>query len=173
MRMGSPQTPEEAMEPYKNIRIGGIATSCGNAPVDAPLFSEIIPDLWTGGSVAEWYKPMTPYFQHILNLYPWMPYQVPYETNYMELRMLDGHHIDEGFITKALEFVADAFDNGVGPVLIHCQAGINRSNLVAASAMVRLFGFSSEEAISIIRTKRCATALCNPTFEAYVRSLDA
>jgi protein-tyrosine phosphatase len=168
--MTQPSNPEE-LKQYDDIRIGGLATSCGNAPVDTALFSEIMDSkVWVGGSVAEWNRPMTPFFRHILNLYPWMTYDVPTGVNYKELRMLDSHHIDTGFLEEAGEFL----DNAVykpGPVLIHCQAGINRSNFVLAYWLVTRNGWTPDEAIDRIRERRGPTSLCNPSFESYIRGL--
>ena len=158
------------LRPYEHIRIGGIATACGNEPIDAPLFSEIIPGIWTGGSVAEWDMPMPTMFRHILNFYPWMEYDVPAGANYKELRMLDAHHIDKAFLEEAAEFIDNAATMP-GDILIHCQAGINRSNLALAYWLVTRKGWVGEEAIHRIRQRRCTTALCNPAFESFVRDL--
>lgn len=56
-----------------------------------------------------------------------------------------------------------------GPTLVHCQAGINRSAMVAAFAMVQ-DGYSADQAIGLIRSQRCVRCLCNSTFEAAVRA---
>lgn len=167
---GSRPTPPE-LKPYEDIRIGGVATACGNAPVDTTLFSEIIDGkLWTGGSVTEWGRPMTPFFRHILNLYPWGHYEVPPGVNYKELRMLDSHSIDHGFLAEATDFIDNAFSMP-GPILVHCQAGLNRSNFTTAYWMVTRNGEKPDDAIRLIRERRSAAALCNPAFEEYIRSL--
>jgi len=114
---------------------------------------------------------MTPYFRHILNLYPWMKYEVPEGVDYKELRMLDSHHIDTAFIDSAMEWLQAAFDADDGPILVHCQAGINRSNLTMATFLVTRLGWDPAGVIDHIRQMRCATALCNPAFEDYVRGL--
>ncbi len=52
-------------------------------------------------------------------------------------------------------------------VLCRCQAGLNRSSLVAALAMVRL-GYQPWTAITIIRLKRSPHALYNEHFQRYI-----
>jgi protein-tyrosine phosphatase len=61
--------------------------------------------------------------------------------------------------------VAEALTDGQ-TVLVTCQAGINRSALVAALALVRL-GHSPQDAVAAVR-KRNDICLCNKRFLAYV-----
>jgi hypothetical protein len=51
-----------------------------------------------------------------------------------------------------------------------CQAGWNRSGLIAALVLLHE-GFSSDEAIALIREKRSPNALCNPHFVAYIKEV--
>ena len=60
----------------------------------------------------------------------------------------------------------------IGPVLVHCQAGLNRSGLVTALALMRA-GRSSKDAIDLLREKRCDAVLCNPAFHMWLRKQDA
>lgn len=57
-------------------------------------------------------------------------------------------------------------------VLVHCQAGMNRSGLVTAVALICL-GYSPFTAIAELRELRGPEVLCNPNFENYVRSFNA
>lgn len=54
-----------------------------------------------------------------------------------------------------------------GKTLVHCQAGLNRSALVTARALM-LDGMSADDAITLLR-KRSPMVLCNLTFEAWLR----
>ena len=54
-----------------------------------------------------------------------------------------------------------------GTVLVHCQAGLNRSGLVTATALV-LDGWDPAAAIAHLRDRRGPAVLCNPDFEAWV-----
>lgn len=60
----------------------------------------------------------------------------------------------------------------VGPTLVHCQAGLNRSGLVTALALI-LDGMTPGEAIALLREKRCAAVLCNAAFDGFVRNFKA
>jgi protein-tyrosine phosphatase len=55
-----------------------------------------------------------------------------------------------------------------GPTLVHCQAGLNRSSLVIARALI-LSGMPSVAAIALIREKRSPACLSNPSFERWLR----
>jgi protein-tyrosine phosphatase len=56
-------------------------------------------------------------------------------------------------------------------VLVRCQAGLNRSGLVMALILIRE-GHTADEAIHLIRSQRGQAALCNRTFERWLRSTD-
>ena len=54
-----------------------------------------------------------------------------------------------------------------GRTLIHCQAGLNRSSLVTAYALM-LDGMEAQEAITLLRKKRSEAVLCNSSFESWL-----
>jgi protein-tyrosine phosphatase len=54
---------------------------------------------------------------------------------------------------------------------VHCQAGLNRSGLVTALALI-LNGMSPERAIGLLRQKRTPLVLCNGAFEAWLLGQD-
>lgn len=53
-------------------------------------------------------------------------------------------------------------------ILVHCQAGLNRSGLVMALTMMKR-SVSADDAIATLRAQRDEYALCNATFETYLR----
>jgi protein-tyrosine phosphatase len=55
-------------------------------------------------------------------------------------------------------------------VAAKCQAGWNRSGLVAALVLLH-DGFTAEEAISLIRERRSPNALCNQHFVNYIKEV--
>jgi protein-tyrosine phosphatase len=57
-----------------------------------------------------------------------------------------------------------------GKVLINCNAGRNRSCLLAALTLTKLNGWSGEQAMAFVRERR-PNALANPMFEKYLRSV--
>lgn len=54
-----------------------------------------------------------------------------------------------------------------GKTLVHCQAGLNRSNLIAALALIR-GGMAPAGAISLLRERRSPVVLCNEAFESWL-----
>lgn len=55
-------------------------------------------------------------------------------------------------------------------VLVRCQAGLNRSGLVVALALM-LLGRTPDEAVALIREKRSPHALCNQHFVGYLGAI--
>lgn len=78
----------------------------------------------------------------------------------IEFRPLDARLVRE--IASIVNRSRESFD-----VLVHCQAGLNRSCLVAAEAMI-LAGRGPREAISQIRERHDPQALFNPAFVAWL-----
>lgn len=98
----------------------------------------------------------------------------------IEFEPTGGEHIETLFPDSGLtdEVIAQAVDaslwiaNGVREgrrVLSRCQAGLNRSSLVAGLAMVRL-GYSGADAVQLIRARRSPWALCNEEFADFLSS---
>jgi len=52
---------------------------------------------------------------------------------------------------------------------VRCQAGINRSSLCVGLFMIRHLDYSAEEAIDLIRMKRCSDALFNLDFVNFLK----
>lgn len=74
-------------------------------------------------------------------------------------------------VMRAAAEVTFAVEHGQR-VLSRCQAGLNRSSLVAGIAMVAL-GYEGVDAVQLIRARRSPWALCNADFEGFLRSLSA
>jgi hypothetical protein len=157
---------DDKLQALMDRRFKGFATACGDMKFDLPVVSHIEGNLWTGASVGEFDLPMSPYFKSILNLYPWVKYPVPDGVNYREHELYDGHgKIDDTVIYELAGWV----DKQPDVVLVHCQAGINRSNLVAATVLI-LRGYTPKESLDLIRKQRGPEALCNWRFEEWVLS---
>ena len=140
-------------------------TGHGNIPFNIPFISEIAPNLWQGGCQDGLVLPS--FIQHLVSLYPWDAYTVEHElSSALEIRMYDS--IDQS--TEQVDALA-AWVNSCrkdGPTLVHCQAGLNRSSLVSARALM-FEGMEGAEAIKTLREKRSPACLCNPSFERWIR----
>lgn len=108
--------------------------------------------------------------EHVVSLYPWESYSYSHEPkSVLTVRMYDSE--DQGY--AQVDAIAAWINvcRADGPTLVHCQAGLNRSSLVAARALM-LGGMGGAEAIALLRAKRSPAVLCNRAFEAHLLSLD-
>lgn len=135
-----------------------------------PLISQIEGNLWSGGSPE--YLDVPDYFKAILNLYPWgAPYT--YNKNDVQYREVELYDSPSVANKAVLEELADWVNarRTEGPVLVHCQAGLNRSGLITALALIRS-GSTPDEAIKQMREKRSDAVLCNANFEKWLREYE-
>lgn len=156
------------VDPREQYLIG--VTRHGNVPFDVPYVSQIEGNLWQGGCADGLVLPKN--IEHVVSLYPWEAYTVTHELkSSLTVRMLDS--TDQGFaqVTAIAEWVVNCVADG--PTLVHCQAGLNRSSLVAATALTLIRGlpFTGQDAIDLIREKRSPACLDNPAFEEWVKAL--
>lgn len=146
-------------------RMRGIAVH-GNRDFDVSFISHIDGNLWTGGCTKSLILPTN--IEHVVSLYPWEAYRVHHELrSFTSVRMYDaaGKVDAEQVIATAL-WVNEC--RRTAPTLVHCQAGLNRSGMVAATALV-LGGMTPSDAIALLRVKRSDAVLCNSDFEQFVR----
>ena len=107
----------------------------------------------------------------MISLYPWEKYEIEREdVERIEIAMYDS--LDQAFeqVDSLARLVNKYRDDGKS-VLVHCQAGLNRSSLVATRALMLDLNMSADDAIKLVREKRSEACLCNPSFEEYLRSL--
>ncbi len=139
-------------------------------PDTAP--TEILPGLWQGGTSesshlgmptkADHYRGERP-FDLIVTLYadaqpaPWGVEEIRYGFPDAELDSVDLERVKQIAI-----YTAHRWHSGER-VLVRCQAGVNRSGLVTALALIEL-GWSPEDAINLIRESRSRWVLTNTAF---------
>lgn len=146
-------------------RIEGIARM-GNKVFSVPLFSHVEGNLWQGGCpVDEAPKDV----KFIVSLYPWGIYNHGEHQIYLEATLFDGEDVPD---RAMLDFLADYVNRckRLGKTLVHCQAGLNRSALVVAYAMIKE-GMRPQDAIALLREKRSDAVLCNEHFERWLEGL--
>lgn len=142
-------------------------TNMGHHYFDVPFMTEIAPNLWQGGCHDGLVLPRN--IAHLLSLYKWESYRVAHKLRTCHVvTMYDSLDQATGEVERWARWVHAR--RRTGPVLVHCQAGLNRSSLVTARALM-LDGMTAEAAIRLIREKRSPAALCNTAFEAHLLSL--
>lgn len=123
--------------------------------------------LWQGGCAQGLVLPTN--INHLVSLYVWEKYTIRHALGselYVTMRDASDQGMDQ--VNALGEWVN--LCRRTGPVLVHCQAGLNRSSLVVAKALW-LSGFGTgNQIIKHIRSTRSAACLCNETFEAEVKS---
>lgn len=146
-------------------RMRGIAVH-GNKDFDVPFISHITDNLWSGGCTNSLILPRE--IEHVISLYPWEAYQLRHELrSFTSVRMYDAAgHVDAEQVISIALWVNEC--RRTGPTLVHCQAGLNRSGMIAATALV-LGGMEPDQAIALLREKRSDAVLCNSDFEQFVR----
>lgn len=140
------------------------------------LYSEIAPNLFMGGTEDEdtIHVPQRSYaprkdlpFDSIITLYAWAR---PADWHIPEFRYgipdASIQDIDLNRLKQAVEWGYNQWMRG-DRFLVRCQAGLNRSGLVTALILMQC-GLSGEEAITLIREKRAAYAICNDAYESWL-----
>ncbi len=148
----------------KTHHIEGIARE-GNTPFTCPLITPIDENFWQGGCING--VNLQGFFKHIVSLYPWERYKPGGDLDSLvEIRLYDGPTVPDEFqlynLAKHINFCRKH-----GRTLVHCQAGLNRSGLLAGLALV-LSGLSPTDAISTLRKGRSPAVLCNAKFEKWL-----
>jgi len=93
----------------------------------------------------------------------------PDGLEYYSLPIADGKDWDQAMVMALSYRLAERIRQGER-ILVHCNAGRNRSGLVCALIVRELWGISGSEALEYVRMKR-PRAVDNPHFEEYLRSL--
>ena len=164
MRFGDPTSIDIETDP-RTRRMKGVAVH-GNTPFDAPFISQISGNLWQGGCENGMILPSN--FYHLISLYPWEEYTLVHDMDSkLTVQMYDSTEQAFGQVDDIADWVVSCMKNG--PTIVHCQAGLNRSSLVAGRALTKI-GYSGPQAIRLLREKRSPACLCNKSFEAWLRA---
>lgn len=135
----------------------------GDAPFSVPLFSHIKGNLWMGGCPV---KSAPEEFEYIVSLYPWEPYTLAKFQVRTEACLQDALTMPKEEQLYTLARCVNAYKQK-GVTLVHCQAGLNRSGLISALALIEE-GMKAVDAISLLRAKRSRAVLCNQLFEKWL-----
>ena len=147
---------------------------------DEALHSEILPNLWLGGTADEdviTYNLRTPRITQadwdtVVTMYAaanpadWHVREIRYGV--WDSAMTDFDHEDLFDIVR----LAHVDWKRGKRVLIRCQAGWNRSSLIMALVLIR-DGWPAADAIRLMRAQRSPYVLCNRDFENWLMSVEA
>ncbi|GAA2620871.1 hypothetical protein SMC26_17065 [Actinomadura fulvescens] len=153
------------------MRIKGKGTPEAEAP-----WHEIVPGLWMGGHVyrdatgASVPAVVTAEFDLVLSLYRRDGHGPDAAVEHHCVEVPDGPLVPEQIAAVCeLADTAAAAVRDRRRVLVRCHSGYNRSGLVVVQALVTL-GYSTEDAIFLVRYRRSKWALNNPLFVEYLTS---
>lgn len=141
----------------------------GKARFSCPAITQINDNLWTGGCLDGVQLPED--FDYVVSLYPWGKWGIGENTQRIEWEMFDS-------VEQALDAVDERAETvntlrAMGKTLVHCQAGLNRSGIITARAlMLGPEKLTAREAIDLLREKRSELVLCNEQFEEWLLALD-
>ena len=93
----------------------------------------------------------------------------PDGVEYYMLPIADGKIKDPDILNRLADRLVQRIMEGK-KVLIHCNAGRNRSGLLSALVVRRYYHISGQEALNYVRGKR-PRAIANPHFESYLEGL--
>lgn len=133
------------------------------ASVPVRPYDHIIGNLYVGGITND-----TNGFRYIFCCTPDKTY---YGNSKQVIHLVTFHDTEqelppEWFIDDVVARVVECCQKG--PTFVHCSAGLNRSGLIAALALVKTGNFTPAEAIKLLREKRAENMLCNTLFERRV-----
>jgi len=141
-------------------------TNHGGLEFDVPFISHIQGNLYIGGCTDGLVLPA--FIKHLISLYPWERYKIQSELDTeLYVRAYDATvEALEPQLARISELAVACLQKG--KTLIHCQAGLNRSSLIAALALLKMGAGTPREVIELLRSKRSPAVLCNKSFEAWL-----
>ena len=134
--------------------------------IEMPVFSQISENLWQAGCPQNGI-PLPGRFAHVINLAGVPAYR---ETHVLKTRtvvdMADSPTQSMAIVDPLARLVADLAATG-DDVAVHCQAGLNRSGVVVARALMHR-GLTADDAIATVRARRHPKALYNEHFTRWL-----
>lgn len=135
----------------------------GNIPFDCPFITHVEDNIYVGGCEAGLVLPQD--IEHLVSLYMWEKYKEAHEIKTsLTVKMYDSRSgFNEDQVLEIANWVAKRAKEG--KVLVHCQAGLNRSPLIVATALKIMHPDRPRaDIVNMLRTKRSMAVLCNRKF---------
>ncbi len=124
--------------------------------------------MWQGGTAEGLVLPS--FVEHLISLYVWEEYTVNHDLESdLKVRMYDSGSQSLDQVNTIARYVHEV--SKLGTTLTVCQAGLNRSSVVVARALM-YDGYSADDSIKLIRDKRSEVCLCNNHFVSWLREQD-
>lgn len=139
-----------------------------------PIWSEILPGLWQGGTLEEdkyrqYSVPLISKreFDSVFTLYA-LANPVDWFVKEFRFGFMDSEdtEFDTALLKRVVALAHGDWKRGER-VLIRCQAGLNRSGIITALVLIS-DGYEASEAIKLMREKRNDWVLFNPHFEKWI-----
>lgn len=128
-------------------------------------FDKIDDNLFQGSSPGEFGGYDHSQFKFIVNVAPWWEYQTSQEQTVTKAYLFDSPKIADKRLLVALADYVNAVRK-IGPTLVHCQMGLNRSGLIVGLALIRA-GMKPDAAVDLVRRRR-EGALFNLSFVSWL-----
>jgi protein tyrosine phosphatase (PTP) superfamily phosphohydrolase (DUF442 family) len=126
---------------------------------DSKVLSEVLPGLFLGNDVAA--RDRGTEFAVVVNCTPGLPFAAPAGGAQVQVRVAVA---DDPFDsvplfqilrdTDVLAQMHAALCADARPVLVHCQAGAQRSPAVVAAYLMRYYGLGTQDAIDFVKSRR-------------------
>lgn len=129
--------------------------------------SHIIDNLYQG-RLPEVPNALHPHFKFVFNLSE-IQYKVPRGVTLVHWHIDDAARLPNLETAHSIASLVTAARK-IGPTLVHCAAGLNRSGLISALSLVES-GMEPLDAVRLLRKQRSQQVLFNGTFCGYVLSL--
>lgn len=137
----------------------------GVGQIELPAISQVTESLWMGGCIDG--ERLPDEFVGVVSLHAYAKYELGPHTVRHQYSLIDGLVVpDPGQLDLVSEQIATM--ERYGPVLVHCQAGLNRSGLLVANTLIQYHGYAPQAAIDHLRKVRSPHVLCNFVFEKWL-----
>ncbi|MFT3662560.1 MAG: dual specificity protein phosphatase family protein [Gordonia sp. (in: high G+C Gram-positive bacteria)] len=152
--------------PRGSLITARMGVKLNDGDISMPMFSEIAEGIWQAGCPQD-KLPLPGRFRHVVNLAGVLGFRPDHVlATSTVVDMTDSSTQSMTLVDPLARLVVDLSATG-DDVLVHCQAGLNRSGVIVARALMHR-GMTADEAITAVRAGRHPKALYNTHFVAWL-----